>query len=241
MKGAGIAVTPVLAGGFGAMDALNAIGSLTTAISTWRSADYVGARKSGMADEDLRVQRRLALYSTCRLMQNLYANLRALIALPVDRVDVIPFENFVGLETLTDWLTSDSVNADYRIAIRRTIHNAMCGTFADVVRRIGAIFRRSTVNGYRGRCAVLLDWNDAMQAGKGIETKNEGAAPANHPLALTGYMPQLPYCLRGDVYDIKLVNGLLTGEHRAGAAGGEGGRRVTYLHPGAPATAQTPS
>jgi hypothetical protein len=63
------AAGPILGAAFGSLQAVNAMMDLASAISSYRAAEFIGARNSGIADEGFRKQRQLALYNACRMFQ----------------------------------------------------------------------------------------------------------------------------------------------------------------------------
>jgi hypothetical protein len=114
----------------------------------------------------------------------LHANLRMVLSLPQDRVDALPYEAFLGIQPLVDYLAATSpVAADFKIAIRRTTHLALCGTFSDVLRRISALFRSSPATGHHGRCTFLGEWHKGLVAEK---ARVESTVEPSHPLAQLG-------------------------------------------------------
>lgn len=174
---------------------------LVRAIRATRAIPFVTARNTGVNVERAKVNARLGVFSSCRMLQMLQRQLEAQILLNIAATDDELEANFalLGLPAKLE----ERMPKAAKLAIGRSFSAALCAVLNPLHHRINAIFRGYAVCGGGAVAAPPYSTRDPAVAA----ILSPEMAPANAAVSTRhAFMPHVDTCDDGDLYDIILTS-----------------------------------
>lgn len=186
---------------------------LVSAIRAARAAPFLAARSTGTGVERARVNSRLGIFSSCRLLQMLQRQLEAQVLLTGanSRDETLANFQLLGLPPALVALMPEAA----QLAVGRTMTATLCAVINPVHHRINAVFRNYSVCG-GGPVAEppFSSFNQKVAAflSHELSVKDPAFAAASKRHA---FMPHVDTCGAWDLYDAVLTSAAHVGAWQA--------------------------